>query len=119
GGTVTGFTENNFGAYTAAPANPVAQGSTSGSGTGFTVNVGWWGAPLVTTVSSVAGTTATLAATATATLAAASGTNSYWLVGSDDTAAIQAAINAAQVLSATPASSIVSFQGTGQNCLIS
>ncbi|MGC2411737.1 MAG: hypothetical protein WA459_03445 [Stellaceae bacterium] len=119
GGTVTGYSVQGFGAYTVAPANPVAQASTSGSGTGFTVNIGWFGAPLVTTITSVSGTTATLATTATATLAAASGTNSYWLVGTDDTAAIQATINAAEVVSAPPANSVVSFQGAGQNCLIS
>lgn len=40
-GAVETFTINNPGSYTVLPSNPVAQGSTTGSGTGATFNLTW------------------------------------------------------------------------------
>lgn len=41
GGVVTGVTATFPGIYTVKPTNPVAQGSTSGSGSGCTINIAW------------------------------------------------------------------------------
>jgi hypothetical protein len=47
GGVVTGLTITDAGLYHAVPPNPVAQGSTSGSGSGLTVDITWVNANLL------------------------------------------------------------------------
>lgn len=41
GGVITGLTVTDGGLYASVPANPMAQGATSGSGSGLTVNITW------------------------------------------------------------------------------
>ena len=71
------------------PTNPVAQASSTGSGTGATFNLVYWGAPLTGTIVSVSGSTAVLSTPALNTVA-----NQSWYYGSDSGAAIQAGMNA-------------------------
>jgi hypothetical protein len=80
------------GTYTVLPSNPIAQGSTSGSGTGATLNATWFN-ELDTTISSVSGTTATLAANAANTVSSA-----VWFYATDDSTADNSAMTAVRAL---------------------
>lgn len=72
------------------PTQPLTQASTTGgSGSGLQVTLTFYGSPLYTTIASVSGNTATLTAPALNTVRA-----QYWWYGTDDGAAIQAALNA-------------------------
>jgi len=90
GGAITAVAglAGSLGSYTAPPASPVAQASTSGTGTGATFTASWLRDNLVTTVSAVGGpTTATLTATASANT-----TGAMWGSGTDYAVQINAAI---------------------------
>lgn len=97
-GAVATWHMEDAGVYTVVPSNPVAQGSTSGAGTGFTLTARFVGAPHVTTIASASGTgTITLGAAASNSMSGA-----RWYYGSDDSAALQADFDATKNSGVSP-----------------
>ena len=80
----------NLGSYTVTPANPVAQGSSSGSGTGATVTANWMGTALVSSIATF--TDAHDVVLANAAVSTVSG--GLWGYGTDYYAKINAALAA-------------------------
>lgn len=87
-GAVLTWHMQDAGVYTVVPANPVAQASTTGSGTGFSLTAQFVGEPLTGTIVSGSGITATLDTVAGNSVAAMA-----FYYGSDDAAALQAALS--------------------------
>ena len=72
------------------PSQPLIQTGTTGSGTGLQVTLVFYGSPLYSTITGVSGNVATLAAAAVNAVS-----KQTWWYGTDDGAAIQAALNGA------------------------